>query len=91
MGRPGGGRGLCGAVGHPASGQRATAIVDHGPLTEAGRSSPFPALQRACAVVGDWRNPHRPRAGAVLRAGPRVWRTKLSVWDFLGSDPTMGP
>ena len=30
MGRPGGRRGSCGAVGPPASGQRATAIADHG-------------------------------------------------------------
>ena len=29
-------RGSCGAVGPPASGQRAPAIADHGPLTEAG-------------------------------------------------------
>ena len=36
MGRPGGRRGSCGTVGPPASGQRAMAIADHGPLTEAG-------------------------------------------------------
>ena len=36
MGRHGGRRGSCGALGPPANGQRATAIEDHGPLTEAG-------------------------------------------------------
>ena len=78
MGQPGSRRGSCGLVGPPASGQRATAIADHGPLTEAEwtrcgwgllsgsvvglracwvrpRSSPFPALKRACTLVGVWR------------------------------------
>ena len=32
----GGRRGSCGTVGPPASGQRATAVADHGPLTEVG-------------------------------------------------------
>ena len=58
------------------------------------RSSPFPALQRACALVGVWRlevpwwrNPHGPLAGALPRAGP----AKLSLWDVLGGDETAGP
>ena len=38
MGRPGGRRGSCSAEGPPASGQRALAIADRGPLTEAGRT-----------------------------------------------------
>ena len=37
MGRPGGRRGSCGTVGLPASGLRATAIADHGPLLRRGR------------------------------------------------------
>ena len=38
MGHPGGRRGSCGTVGPRASGQRATAIAYHGPLTEVGRT-----------------------------------------------------
>ena len=79
MGWLGGRRGWRGMAQPPISGQRAMAIANHGPLTEAGRtpcgwwvllsgsvaglrarrvrpsSSPFPGLQRACALVGDWR------------------------------------
>ena len=40
-------------------------------------SPPFPALKRACALVGVQilraQNLHRPRAGTVLRAGHGVW------------------
>ena len=43
-----------------------------------------PEVLRACCPQG-------PRAGALPRAGPRVWRTKLSLWDFLGIDATTGP
>ena len=35
--------------------------------------------------------PHRLRAGAVPRAGHRVWWNLLALWQFLGGDATMGP
>ena len=55
---------------------------------------PFPG-PKACVRAGGRLAPQgpvmmeTPRVSAVPRAGPRVWLTKLSLWDFLGGVATM--